>query len=190
MPEFTPIANAARDLANRALSHARTLTSNGAAIDEHQVVVERVAYAATEARVIEELCAVPDDVAAYARVAAAELATSIKNRLELGARPGSTRATTGSTSRDLASPAAYEALGVSAIELAGRIAWPLDEMLVEVRDERARVRRSRDPAARRAHPPARRARARAVHHRDGEARLLRACRSPSNTAATSSATSR
>ncbi|HEY3801243.1 MAG TPA: acyl-CoA dehydrogenase family protein [Kofleriaceae bacterium] len=133
MPELTQIANAARDLANRALSHARKLTSNGAAIDDHQVVVERVAYAATEARVIDELCAVPDDVAAYAQVAAAELATSIKNRLEL-VLPEIDARYDGLELAKLASPAAYEALGVAAIELAGRIAWPLDEVLVEVRD--------------------------------------------------------
>ncbi len=134
MTELTAIANAARDLANRALRHARELTANGATIDEHQVVVERVAYAATEARVIDELLAAPADVSAYASVAIAELAHSIKNKLELvlpeiDARYEPIRAQLA----ELASPAAYEALGIAAIELAGRIAWPLDEMLAEVR---------------------------------------------------------
>jgi (2S)-methylsuccinyl-CoA dehydrogenase len=134
MPELTAIADAARDLATRALRHARELTAGGAAIDDHQVVVERVAYAATEARVIDELLAVPDDVAAYARAAIGELALSIKNRLEpvlpqLEPRYDGVRAPLA----ELVAPAAYEALGVAAIELAGRIAWPLDEVLDEVR---------------------------------------------------------
>src|SRR5580698_5819465 len=134
MTELTAIANAARDLANRALRHARELTANGATIDDHQVVVERVAYAATEARVIDELLVAPADVAAYASVAIAELAHSIKNKLELvlpeiDARYEPIKAQLA----ELASPAAYEALGIAAIELAGRIAWPLDEMLAEVR---------------------------------------------------------
>src|SRR5512141_860889 len=76
------IALAARALADRAVESARTLTRNGEGIDEHQVVVERVAYAATEARVIAELADVPDEQHAAARVAAAELAVSVRNRLE------------------------------------------------------------------------------------------------------------
>src|SRR4051812_23690848 len=76
------IAVATRALADRAVEAARTLTNNGAAIDDHQVVVERVAYAATEARVIAELADTPAELASAARVPAAELAVSIRNRLE------------------------------------------------------------------------------------------------------------
>ena len=76
------ISVAARTLADRAVEAARTLTRNGEAIDDHQVVVERVAYAATEARVIAELADVPASLAAFAQVAAAELALSLRNRLE------------------------------------------------------------------------------------------------------------
>ena len=57
------------DLAERAVDAARKLTRNGEAIDEHQVVVERVAYAATEARVIAELASVPAQQADAAKVA-------------------------------------------------------------------------------------------------------------------------
>ena len=46
------IANAAAELTNRAVDAAKRLTEEGAKIDDHQVVVDRVAYAATEARVI------------------------------------------------------------------------------------------------------------------------------------------
>ena len=76
------IAVATRTLADQAVEAARTLTRGGEAIDDHQVVVERVAYAATEARVIAELADRPAELAASARVAAAELALSVRNRLE------------------------------------------------------------------------------------------------------------
>ena len=49
------IVVSANALADQAVEAARTLTRNGEAADDHQVVVERVAYAATEARVIKEI---------------------------------------------------------------------------------------------------------------------------------------
>ena len=73
------ISTAARALADRAVEAARTLTRGGEAIDDHQVVVDRVAYAATEARVIAELVAAPAEAA---RIAAAELAAAIAYRLQ------------------------------------------------------------------------------------------------------------
>src|SRR3954471_3179407 len=74
---------AASGLAERAVAAARELTRDGRAIDEHQVVVERVAYAATEARVIAELAklALPDELAHAADCAAAELAAGMAYRL-------------------------------------------------------------------------------------------------------------
>src|SRR5882762_7155581 len=75
------IETAAVQLAERAVAAARTLTRDGHALDDHQVVVERVAYAATEARVIAELAAAPDAVAEIARIAIAELAAAIPHRL-------------------------------------------------------------------------------------------------------------
>ncbi|HEX8112109.1 MAG TPA: hypothetical protein VF516_30460, partial [Kofleriaceae bacterium] len=56
------IERAAGALAGRAIAAARALTRDGHAIDDHQVVVERVAYAATEARVIAELATLPDEL--------------------------------------------------------------------------------------------------------------------------------
>src|SRR6266850_500296 len=132
------IAAAARSLADRAVEAARALTRQGEAIDEHQVTVERVAYAATEARVIEELAAAPAELAAVARVAAAELAASLRHRLEpiapaLGLpEPRYDEAARAAIAEALA-PAAVEAVGAAAIAARGRIAWPLDEMLEEVR---------------------------------------------------------
>ena len=125
-------AAAARALADRAVEAARTLTRNGEAADEHQVVVERVAYAATEARVLAELAEVPAVVAGAARVASAELAASIRHRLEpiaaelaLGELPF--------VADEALAPAAVEAIGVATMASGGRIAWPLDEVLEEVR---------------------------------------------------------
>lgn len=125
-------AAAARALADRAVEAARTLTRNGEAADEHQVVVERVAYAATEARVIAELAKVPASVTDAGKVAAAELAASIRHRLEpiaqilqLGELPA--------IADELRAPAAVEAIGTAAIASEGRLKWPLDEVLEEVR---------------------------------------------------------
>src|SRR5438132_2538643 len=95
MSDLDSIARAAAGLADRAVATARTLTRQGEAIDDHQVVVERVAYAATEARVIAELAALPDapgELGEAAGCAAAELAAAIPHRLapvapELGLAP-------------------------------------------------------------------------------------------------------
>ena len=122
--------DAARALADRAVEAARKLTNNGETADEHQVVVERVAYAATEARVLAELAEVPAPVKAAAEVAAAELAASIRNRLE----PVAGVLGLGNILYPVEQPpAAVEEVGAAAIASAGRLAWPLDEVLEEVR---------------------------------------------------------
>ncbi|HEY0254050.1 MAG TPA: acyl-CoA dehydrogenase family protein, partial [Kofleriaceae bacterium] len=139
---------AARNLADQAIAKARQLTNDGQTIDEHQVVVERVAYAATEARVIAELADAP--LKDHARVAIAELAQSIAQRLApvaaiLGIDPRI------DLDPDL-SPEHTEKLGVHAIEHAGRLAWPLDEMMDEVRaNVRAFAEREIVPHAERIH---------------------------------------
>lgn len=132
------IAVAARSLADRAVEATRTLTRNGEGIDEHQALVERVAYAATEARVIAELAEVPTELAAAARVEAAELAISVRNRLEPIApllNLGELRYddATRAAIAELVTPAAVEAIGEATIAAEGRMAWPLDEMMTEVR---------------------------------------------------------
>src|SRR5688500_8353179 len=76
------IVVSAQALAERAVQAARTLTRNGEAADDHQVVVERVAYAATEARAIHELADTPAPLADAAHAAAGELAASLRYRLE------------------------------------------------------------------------------------------------------------
>lgn len=136
--ELHDIATAARALADRALEAARALTAAGAAIDAHQVVVERVAYAATEANVVEVLSAIPDRLGDAAAVAAAELATSLCHRLQaiapaLGlAEPRYDDVARAAIAQRMA-PASVEACGEAAIAAAGRIDWPFDDTLSEVR---------------------------------------------------------
>src|SRR5688500_15627609 len=72
-----------------ALTAAAALTANGERIDDHQVVVERVASAATDARAARSLLAAldahPHADAAFrdpARAAIADLARSARERLD------------------------------------------------------------------------------------------------------------
>ena len=151
------IAAAAGALAGRAVAAARTLTRDGQAIDDHQVVVERVAYAATEARVIAELAAVPDELGELASCAAAELAAAIPYRLApvapllgLGVL-GHDGAAAAAIAAGLA-PAAVERIGAAAIAARGRLRWPLDETLGAIRDNvRAFAEREIAPHAERIH---------------------------------------
>lgn len=133
------ISTAARALADRAVEAARKLTRDGEAIDEHQVVVERVAYVATEARVIAELAAAPAPLAASARVAAAELAAGLPHRLApvaplLGLSQLAYDAPVAAAISAGIAPAAVEDIGAAAIASEGRLAWPLDDVYDEIRD--------------------------------------------------------
>jgi (2S)-methylsuccinyl-CoA dehydrogenase len=132
------IAVSAQALADRAVEAARALTRNGEAADDHQVVVERVAYAATEARVIHELADAPASLADAARVAMGELAASLRYRLEpiagvLGLGELAYDEPTRAAILETTAPSAVEAIGEATIASEGRIAWPLDETLGEVR---------------------------------------------------------
>ncbi|MDX2092324.1 MAG: acyl-CoA dehydrogenase family protein [Kofleriaceae bacterium] len=151
------IADATRILADRALAAARSLTRGGEGIDEHQVVVDKVAYAATEARVIDELAHAPDAVKDAALVAACELAASIPHRLApvaplLGLGGLAYDADIAQVISDGIAPAAVEAIGAAAIATEGRLAWPLDEVYSEVRSNvRAFAEREIVPHAERIH---------------------------------------
>ena len=145
------VADAARALAERAVTAARTLTHQGETADDHQVVVERVAYAATEARVIEELARVPGELADIADAAARETYATMRFRLEPLAQE---------LGLDRIAPiaprlAAFDDIGARVIAQRGRIEWPLDETLTEVR---ANVRQFAD---REVAPHAER-----IHHHD------------------------
>ena len=153
------ISGAARALADRAVEAARVLTQHGETLDDHQVVVERVAYAATEARVIEELAAAPAAISQLALVAAAELAAGIPHRLGpvasalgLGVADLAYDATATAAIHAGIAPAVVEAIGAEVIGSGGRMSWPLDEMLAEVRASvRAFADREVAPHAERIH---------------------------------------
>jgi (2S)-methylsuccinyl-CoA dehydrogenase len=154
---MSTIAAAARSLADRAVDAARALTRHGEAADDHQVVVERVAYAATEARVIGELAEIPSKLAAVARVAAAELAATLRHRLEpvaaaLGIGEPRYDDATRAEIADALAPTSVEAIGVDVVAAQGRLAWPLDDVLDEVRaNVRAFAEREVIPHAERIH---------------------------------------
>ncbi len=144
------ITTFARDLADRAIAAARSLTNNGTALDDHQVVVERVAYLATEARVIEALAEVPPSLAESARIAAAELAAGMVHRLA----PIASALKLEVPTLDPAGlePGPIEALGAAAIAAGGPPPWPFDELLGEVRASvRAFADREVAPHAERIH---------------------------------------
>lgn len=151
------IADAARALADQAVTCLRTLTRDGELADDHQVAVERVAYAATEARVLAELAEAPASLAAAAQVAAAELAASIPFRLApvaplLGLPDARYDAAVATAIATGTAPAAVEAVGAAAIAAEGRLVWPLDEMFGEVRaNVRAFAEREVIPHAERIH---------------------------------------
>ena len=57
LDDVRTLLGAGDSLLSPGLDYARRLTRNGAGIDEHQVVTERVAYAATELRAAQEALA-------------------------------------------------------------------------------------------------------------------------------------
>ena len=121
---------AALELVDRATAAARERI--GDKLDDHQVIVEKIAYVATQARVIDELSKLPEVLQPYARVAIAELALDIPYRLApVGLGAGSIDI------GDALAPATVEALGAEVIANGGRISWPFSgddaEILGEVR---------------------------------------------------------
>src|SRR5262247_343490 len=67
LDEARRLLAAAEDLVERALERTRELTSRGAHIDDHQVLVERVTYAATQSRAAREMLAALDVAKAEGR---------------------------------------------------------------------------------------------------------------------------
>jgi len=143
---------AAESLVERALERAREITSRGEGIDAHQVLADRVAYAATEARAASELVAAVAglreegraDAAleALAAASAADLALAIKSRLE----PALEDLGLGDDALEAAYPAAvrqalrrtahesvFRAIGRRVAETRGRNETPLDEISEQVR---------------------------------------------------------
>ncbi|HEX3598121.1 MAG TPA: acyl-CoA dehydrogenase family protein, partial [Polyangiaceae bacterium] len=144
------IVGAAARLSGEAVARATAITDKGARIDEHQVLSSRVAYAATEARAAEELCALTSGFGArttpyfekLAEVACADLATNVRDRLgpvmpDLGLSDGEVEAiyTADVTAlvRKLGHESAVREIGRKVAEDKARAAVPLDETLEQVR---------------------------------------------------------
>ena len=145
---------ASENLLEQARKKAIEITEGGRTIDDHQVLTERVAYAATEARAIRELIqhveraqaeGIEDPAFELSCVAgAAELARRIHDRLaptvdELGLGDAALEETFPAATRALlrraGSDAVMQSLGQEALARGGRIEWPLDEMHDQVRDQ-------------------------------------------------------
>jgi len=153
LDDARPLLAAAERLLEGSLTRSRTLTDGGKRIDEHQVLAERVAYAATEARAARELVDYAARVResgrgdalleATAAAGAADLVTSLWQRLapavdDLGigddalqaAFPGDVRAAL----RRVGNEAVFRALGREVAARRGRNETPLDETLEQVRE--------------------------------------------------------
>ena len=144
---------AADALVTQALQEATGITAKGERIDDHQVLAERVAYAATEARAARELVGAVAAaraegagdalLEAVAAASAAQLATSVRDRLspvinDLGLGDAAIEAAYPATVRSLLRTAAHESvlrgIGRHVAETKGRSEWPLDETHEQVRD--------------------------------------------------------
>jgi len=143
---------AAETLVERSVARARELTHGGDGIDAHQVLAERVAYAATEARAARELVAYVAGLRSEGRgdaaletlaaAATAELAISVRNRLEpaledLGLDEGALDAAYPSATRAGLRRTAHEsvlrAIGRAVASSRGRNDTPLDDISEQVR---------------------------------------------------------
>jgi (2S)-methylsuccinyl-CoA dehydrogenase len=128
-------------LTDAAVQSAARLTRGGEGIDEHQVAVDRVAYAATEARAAAELVAAAGahaELASLAIAGAAELVRSARDRLDpaaddLGIAAELAQALDPAALRRAGHESLVRGNGRSAAQNAGRNAWPLDATLSEVR---------------------------------------------------------
>jgi len=142
----------AENLIERALESGREITNGGKAIDDHQVLAERVAYAATEGRAARELIEFTARVKAEGRcddalelvcvAGVADLVESLRNRLahaidDLGigeealeaAFPSELRATL----RRAANESVFRSIGRDVCETRGANETPLDEISEQVR---------------------------------------------------------
>ncbi len=137
-----------------AIGAAKSLTNSGKNIDDHQVITERVAYAATEAVAAHEVLNELDAWSAEgnstpmrektAIAAVGQLMTNLRDRLSLGADDlgigdGAIESTftadVRAALRRTTAEALLRELGVEAAATAGRNDWVLDDMHEQVRDQ-------------------------------------------------------
>ena len=153
LADARPLLAAAERLLDGTVARARAITEDGQRIDDHQVLAERVAYAATEARAARELVEFAARAGeagrgsaaleATAAAGAADLVTSLWQRLapaadDLGigddafqsAFPPDVRASL----RRVGNEAVFRALGREVAARRGRNETPLDETLEQVRE--------------------------------------------------------
>jgi (2S)-methylsuccinyl-CoA dehydrogenase len=147
------LLGAADALLEKALARARELTEGGRRIDEHQVLAERVAYAATEARAARELLDLVDRargegrsdeaLEATAVAATAELVGRVRGRIDAALDDlGLTESELGeifhadlrASLRRAGSEARLREIGRHVLATRGRNETPLDEMLEQVRE--------------------------------------------------------
>jgi (2S)-methylsuccinyl-CoA dehydrogenase len=147
------LCDAADELVSRALDATRQITDGGRGIDDHQVLTERVVYAATQARAARELLAATRAAAGEGRASellvatcgagVADVVSSLKTGLEqavddlgLGedALEAAFPAERRSALRSAGSESVMRAIGRHAAETRGRNDWPLDELSEQVRE--------------------------------------------------------
>ncbi len=138
---------AAEALSSAAVARTAELTKRGERIDDHQVIVERVIYAATEVRAARSLVSAveanPGADAGFrhpALAAVAELARSARERLDpIGPDLGgldvdaSYTAPVRAALHRLGHERVIRAIGRAVAETRGKNPWPLDGTLTEVR---------------------------------------------------------
>jgi (2S)-methylsuccinyl-CoA dehydrogenase len=153
LDDARPLLAAAEALLDKALTAARELTDGGARIDDHQIVSDAVAYAATRGRAARELVAFVDRAKAEGRsntaletLAAAgvgEQVRGVRDGIEPvledlglsdadldGAFPAELR----SSLRRVTHESVMREIGRRVCETRGRERLPLDELLEQVRD--------------------------------------------------------
>lgn len=152
----------AQHLVASALARAKVLTEGGQRLDEHQVVVDRVAYAATEQRAmaaVAEAARAQPVLAERAAVATALLAASLRERLRsvapelgLGAEALAWSAAAAQAVEQGGRVDRVVRLGGEVIAAGGVLPWPLEDTLFEVQ-KAARTFADREvaPAAERLH---------------------------------------
>ncbi len=153
LSDARPLLAAGEALLEQALARGKDITDGGRSIDEHQVLAERVAYAATEARAARALLDAVGEarnegrgdahLEATAAASVAELMERLRNRLapavdDLGIGEEALEATfpakLRADLRRVGNEAVLRAIGRTLAESKGRNDWPLDETHEQVRD--------------------------------------------------------
>jgi (2S)-methylsuccinyl-CoA dehydrogenase len=153
LDDARPLLDAAEALVGRCIARASEITSAGAEIDAHQVLAERVAYAATRCRAARALAQLTEAANAEGRcdeslelLAAAGIAEQVRSLREhiepvlddLGLGEAALEETFPADLRERLRRVAHESvlreLGRRVCEARGRDRLPVDELLEQVRD--------------------------------------------------------